>query len=269
MSRFTRIIACAAITALALAGCSTNTPGANNSTASNSAPAIPTVKAGTLTVCSDSPYKPFEYEDSSTPTGYTGFDVDIMTAVAASINLKLVVVDTDFDSLQSGLALSAKQCDIGASALTITDERKANLDFSDPYYDSLQSLLVPKTSKVKSLADMAGMKIGVQAGTTGEIYANQNKPASATLVGFPSDGEMWPALQAGAVDALLQDYPINNQHVKDDANYVVVAKYQTSEQYGFALTKGGNPALLAAVNAALKSMRADGTYDKIYNKYFS
>jgi len=267
MKRIATIATIATGLALALAGCA-GTPG-GNTTSKYTGPAIPVVKAGSLTVCSDSPYKPFEYEDSSTPTGYTGFDVDIMTAIAESVGLKLVIVDTDFDSLQSGLALAAKQCDIGASAITITDDRKANLDFSDPYYDSLQSLLVPKTSSVKSLDDMAGMKIGVQAGTTGEIYANQHKPASATLVGYPSDGEMWPALQAGAVDALLQDFPINNQHVKDDPNYVVVASYQTSEQYGFAMTKGGNPTLLAAVNATLKAMRADGRYDTIYKKYFS
>ena len=228
-----------------------------------------TITAGSLTICSDIPFKPFEYEDASTPTGYTGFDIDLMSAIAGQLNLKLVVVATDFDALQSGAALAAGQCDVGASAITITDARKANIDFSDPYYDSLQSLLVPVNSGITSLADLAGKRIGVQTGTTGETYATQNKPASATIVSFPSDGEEWPALQAGQVDALLQDYPVNNQHVKDDPSYVIVAKYQTDEQYGFAMAQGKNPALLQAINAALQTLRDNGTYTTIYDKYFS
>ncbi|MDR0283563.1 MAG: transporter substrate-binding domain-containing protein, partial [Propionibacteriaceae bacterium] len=103
----------------------------------------------------------------------------------------------------------------------------------------------------------------------GEIYANQNKPASATLVTFPSDGEMWPAIQAGSVDALLQDLPVNNEHAHADAAYVIVERYQTDEQYGFALEKGGNPDLLKAINDALQGLRDDGTYQETYDKYFS
>lgn len=265
MARFTKFAVAAVGAALALAGCSggnsTNSPAADNS--------LGTITAGKLTLCSDLPYKPFEYEDDSAPSGYAGFDIDIMSAIASKLNLTIVVKQTDFNALQSGAALEAGQCDVGASAITITEERKGGLDFSDPYYDSLQSLLVATSSGITSLADMAGKKIGVQTGTTGEIYANQNAPATATIVSFPSDGEMWPALQGNQVQALLQDFPINNQHVKDDPTYQVVAKYQTNEQYGFALAKGKNPALLAAINTQLQALRDDGTYTTIYNKYFS
>jgi len=262
MSRLTKIIAGVAGITLALAGCSsTENPGSDNT--------LGTITAGTITVCSDSPYPPFEYEDSSTATGYTGFDIDIIGAIADKLGQKLVVMDTDFDVLQSGAPLAAGNCDLGASALTVTDERSVYMDFSDPYYDSLQSLLVPKSSPVKSLADLSGKKIGLQTGTTGQIYAEENAPADASLVAFPSDGEMWPALQAGQVDALLQDYPVNNQHVKDDSSYVVVAKYETDEHYAFALYKDKNPTLLKAINDSLKELRDDGTYDTIYAKYFS
>ncbi|MCL2471466.1 MAG: ABC transporter substrate-binding protein [Propionibacteriaceae bacterium] len=266
MARFTKFIVGAAGIALALTGCASNT---TNSPSPSTDDTVTTVKAGYLTMCSDSPYPPFEYEDDTTATGYTGFDVDIMSAIASQLGLKLSVIDTDFSALQSGLALASGSCDVGGSAITITDERKANIDFSDPYYDSLQSLLVPVGSSIKALADTAGKKIGVQTGTTGETYTEQNAPSSASIVTFPSDGEMWPALQAGQVDALLQDYPVNNQHVKDNSSYVIVEKYQTDEQYGFAVAKGKNPALLAAINSGLADLRSSGDYQTIYDKYFS
>ena len=258
--RKTSLIAGACVVALALSGCSSN-DSSNNT--------LGVIKSGYLTMCADSPYAPFEFEDPSAPTGYSGFDVEMMTAIAGKLNLKLEVKDTDFDALQSGAALAAGTCDVGASAITITEERKLSLDFSDSYYDSLQSLLVPTSSSVKSLADLAGKKIGVQNGTTGLIYAEQHKPATATLVSFPSDGEMWLAIQAGQVDALLQDLPINNEHVQNDSSYAIVAKYETDEKYGFALSKDKNPELLAAINTQLAALRADGTYKTLYDKYFS
>ena len=262
MSRLTKIIAGTAVTALALTGCSsTENPSADNT--------LGTITAGSITVCTDAPFIPFEFEDASTPSGYSGFDIDIMQAIADKLGVKLVVMDSDFDTIQSGAPMAAGNCDIGASAITVTDERKNNLDFTDPYYDSLQSLLVPNTSGITSLSDLAGKNIGVQAGTTGEIYAKANAPASANLVAFPSDGEMWPALQAGQVDALLEDYPVNSQHAQSDSSYTVVAKYETDEHYAFALAKDKNPTLLQAINDNLQSLRDDGTYDTLYNSYFS
>jgi len=262
MSRLTKIIAGTAVVALGLAGCtSTDNPSADNS--------LGTITAGSITICTDAPFMPFEYADTSAPSGYAGFDIDIMQAIADKLGQKLVVMDADFDTIQSGAPMAAGNCDLGASAITITDERETNLDFADPYYDSLQSLLVAKSSGITSLKDMAGKNIGIQAGTTGQIYAEANAPSSASLVSFPSDGEMWPALQAGQVDALLEDYPVNMQHAQSDSSYIVVEKYQTDEKYGFAFAKGKNPDLLKAINDALQELRDNGTYDTLYNKYFS
>ena len=262
MSRLTKIIAGTAVAALGLTGCtSTGTPSADNT--------LGTITSGAITVCTDSPFIPFEFEDSSTPSGYSGFDIDLMQAIADNLGQKLVVADYDFDTIQSGAPMASGNCDLGASAITVTDERKANLDFSDAYYNSLQSLLVSASSGITSLKDLAGKNIGVQAGTTGEIYAKANAPAGASLVAFPSDGEMWPALQAGQVDALLQDYPVNNQHAESDSTYVIVEKYETDEQYAFALAKGKNPALLQAINDGLKALQGNGTYKTLYDSYFS
>ena len=263
-------LAAAAVVALGtLVGCAgpATTPSSDPS-ATGTATDYGLVEPGVLTACADVPYSPFEFEDPSSPSGYSGFDIDVMAAIAENLGLDFKVIDVEFNALQSGTVLAAGQCDMGASAITITDARKENIDFSDPYYDSLQSLLVKTDSGITTLADLAGKNIGVQAGTTGQNYAKQNAPADAQLIDFPSDGELWPAIQSGQIDAILQDQPVNREHEVADAGYKIVETYNTDEQYGFAFDKGKKTALLNAVNEQLAALRTDGTYDTIYAKYF-
>jgi polar amino acid transport system substrate-binding protein len=224
------------------------------------------VSEGSLTVCSDIPYEPFEMQAEG--GGYTGFDIDLMREIATGMDLELSVQDSGFDALQSGAALSAGQCDIAASAMTITEEREENLDFSEPYYDSLQSLLVPTGSDIASIEDLSGKKVGVQQGTTGKAYAEENAPDDAELISFPSDAELYSAIQAGNVDAILQDLPVNLNHTQE-GDYEIVEEYDTQEQYGFAVQEEGSEALLEEVNTQLQELRDNGTYDKLYDKYFS
>ncbi|MGL3151520.1 basic amino acid ABC transporter substrate-binding protein [Microbacterium sp. A82] len=262
-------LALAATATLALSGCAggSDTPG-GEAAPESSGDDYGLISAGELTVCSDIPYPPFEFEDSSTETGYSGFDIDLLGAVAEKLDLKLAVQDVGFDALQSGTTLAAGQCDVGASAMTITEERKANIDFADPYYDSLQSLLVRADSSIKSIADLDGKTVGVQQGTTGEAYTNENA-TGAEVVSYPSDGELWPALQAGNIDAILQDQPVNIEHEKADSTYTIVEEYDTQEQYGWAFAKGERDALIEAVNTALQELKDDGTYQTIYDSYFA
>lgn len=227
---------------------------------------LTTVSSGTLTVCSDVPYPPFEDFDDTSESGFKGFDIDIVQAIADGLELELAVKDSSFDALQSGQALNANQCDIAASAMTITEERQAALDFSDGYYDSQQSLLVAEDSDIASIDDLDGVKVGVQQGTTGKVYAEENA-TGAELVSFPSDAEMFQAIKAGQVEALLQDLPVNINH-QDQGGFTVVETYSTDESYGLAMKKG-NTALVEAVNEQLSEMRDDGTYDEIYNSYFA
>jgi polar amino acid transport system substrate-binding protein len=227
---------------------------------------LTTVSSGTLTVCSDVPYPPFEDFDDTSESGFKGFDIDIVQAIADGLELELAVKDSSFDALQSGQALNANQCDIAASAMTITEERQAALDFSDGYYDSQQSLLVAEDSDIASIDDLDGVKVGVQQGTTGKVYAEENA-TGAELVSFPSDAEMFQAIKAGQVEALLQDLPVNINH-QDQGGFAVVETYSTDESYGLAMKKG-NTALVDAVNEQLSEMRDDGTYDEIYNTYFA
>ncbi|AXH97335.1 ABC transporter substrate-binding protein [Ornithinimicrobium avium] len=226
------------------------------------------VTDGTLTVCSDVPYPPFEDFDESAPSGFSGFDIDIVQAVADGLGLDLAVKDSSFDGLQSGLSLNAGECDLAASAMTITDDRKKNLDFSEGYYDSLQSLLVPAGSDITAIGDLAGKKVGVQQGTTGEAYTKENA-ADADIIAFPSNAEMFQAIQAGQVAALLQDLPVNVDNAKkSDGKFEIVEEYDTEETYGLAIKKG-NTALVEAVDKQLGELRESGEYDTLYDKYFS
>ena len=256
-----KTLSLAAALALALSAC-----GSSDSTAEEGEPEL--LKAGELTVCTDAPYKPFEYPDDASSTGYTGFDMEIVDAIAKEMDLKVIVKDAGFDGLQSGASLAAGQCDLVASAMTITEEREANLDFTDPYYDSKQSLLASTDSGIASIDDLAGKKVGVQQGTTGAKYAKDNVPDGAQLVSFPSDAELYAALNSNGVQAVLQDLPVNLEHTQD-GGYEIVEDYDTEESYGFAVKEEGSEDLLAAVNENLQALRDDGQYDKIYDKYFS
>jgi ABC-type amino acid transport substrate-binding protein len=262
-ARKTTLAAGALLLAAALVGCGGGDGGGGGGAGGGDE--LELVSPGTLTVCSDIPYPPFEFEKGGE---YTGFDMDIMKEVASGLDLELTVKDSSFDGLQSGLSLNSSQCDIVASAMTITEQREENIDFTDPYYDSKQSLLVPKGSDITSIQDLAGKRVGVQQGTTGKTYTEENAPGSAEVVSFPSDAEMYAAIQAGQVDALLQDLPVNLSHT-EDGEYEIVEEYNTDEQYGFAVREEGSENLLDAVNEQLKELRDSGRYQEIYDSYFA
>jgi polar amino acid transport system substrate-binding protein len=249
---------------LGLTACGSDDGGSADTDSNGDGTSIQTINEGALTVCSDIPYPPFEFQQEGE---YTGFDMDLMKEISAGLDLEMEVQDSAFEGLQSGLSLNSNQCDIVASAMTINEEREAKLDFTDPYYDSKQSLLVPADSDIASIDDLSGKKVGVQQGTTGKTFAEENAPDDAEIVSFPSDGEMFPAIQAGQVDALLQDLPVNIEHAKE-GEFELVEEFETDEQYGFAVRKG-NTELRDAVNQELETLRDDGTYEEIYNKYFS
>ncbi|GAA1350010.1 basic amino acid ABC transporter substrate-binding protein [Arthrobacter koreensis] len=251
------VLAAAALSVLALSAC-----GGGSDSASDSGMNL--VSEGKLTVCSDIPYPPFEYEENGE---YVGFDMDLVKEIASGMGLEASIQDVGFDGLQGGTVLAAGQCDLGASAMTITEERQKNLTFSDPYYDSLQSILVPEGSDITGIEDLAGKKVGVQQGTTGEAYARDNA-ADAEIISYPSDAELFPALQAGNVDAVLQDLPVNLGHTQEGA-FTIAAKFETDESYGFAMAKNASEELVSGVNEQLAALRDNGKYQEIYDKYFT
>ncbi len=223
------------------------------------------VAEGKLTVCSEVPYEPFEFEDPSGPAGYSGFDIELMDAIAKEMDLELVVANTPFDGIW--LQPAAGACDVVASAMTITEERAENALFSDPYFSADQSLLVTSDNEGLKLADTSGMKIGVQVGTTGELYATENKPEGAELVSFDEGAALFLALESGSVDAILQDLPVNGYRAVQDPKFGVSETYSTDEQYGFGMALD-NEGLADQINDALKALKDGGTYGDIHEKYF-
>jgi len=223
------------------------------------------VAEGVLTVCSDVPYPPFEFVD---PEGLeTGFDLDLLTEVAQRNDLQLVVVDRPFpdifDDLDAGL------CDVVASAVTITAERERAADFTDPYFDADQSLLVRAVDQARfpTLASLAGARVGVQAETTGAAYAAEHAPVGAEVVPLADAEAMFAALEDGDVAALLQDFPVNAFRATQDSALVVTETFPTGEQYGFAVRTGAD-AVRSMLDDTLDDMRSDGTYEEILAEYF-
>lgn len=223
-------------------------------------------KATIWKVCSDIPYEPFEMEGEG-PRGlkYTGFDIELLDAVAEDQDATLSITDSDFDTIFA--SVNAGNCDVVASAVTITDERKENSLFSDPYFDADQSLLVPADSDVTSLDDLAGETIGVQTGTTGESYANDNKPDGATVKSYPDASALFAAMNANEIAGVLQDLPVNSDRADKEDSVKVVETFTTGEQYGFVVAKT-NTDLQSELNEGLAAVKEAGTYDELYEQYF-
>lgn len=231
---------------------------------SGSSSGVKTVKSGTLTVCSDIPYAPFEFEENGKQVG---IDIDLVTAIAAQLDLKVAIKDTDFDGIFA--ALAAGQCDMVASSVSITDERKANNEFTQGYYEIRQSLLVRKAdvNKYKSLTDLAGKPIGVQSGTTGEDYTRSHLPQGASVRAFTGADELFTALKAGQIEGIVQDLPVNAYNAEKSGDTAVSARLASDpEQYGFVIKKG-NTALRDAADKALTELKNNGRHAEILKKY--
>ena len=247
-------------------GAATPTDGAGTPTDGATAD-LGLVSPGTMTVCTDAPYPPMEFEDPETGE-FTGFDNELLRAVAERLGLELAVVNSGFDPITSGAVFAAGDCDVAAASITITEDREENVDFTDPYFDADQSLLVKQDSGIGSLADMGGRRIGVQTGTTGEAFANENAPEGAEVVSFEDPGGLFPALEAGDIEGVLQDIVVNEGRTLEDETVTVVETFPTDEQYGFAVAEEGSEALLEALNETLAEVRDDGTYDQLFAEWF-
>ncbi|MFE7893997.1 basic amino acid ABC transporter substrate-binding protein [Streptomyces sp. NPDC057412] len=260
--RRTRVLAATTATAglVLVAGCSSDDGGSGTKTAAGG---VELVKAGRLTTCTHLPYPPFQSEIDGK---VQGFDVSLIDLVADDLGVKQAILDTPFENFKTGAFLNSGECDLAAAGMTITAERKKNVDFSDPYFEATQAVLVDKKSGISSFADLKGKKVGAQAQTTGEDYA---KSKGLDPVSFESSDAVINGLRTGQVQAVVIDYPVVQGWLKDKANadaFQVAEQINTGEQYGFTVKKG-NTKLLAAINKALAEAKADGTYKKLYEKW--
>ncbi|MFH8498315.1 transporter substrate-binding domain-containing protein [Streptomyces coeruleorubidus] len=258
-----RILAATTATAglLLVAGCTSTDDGGSGS--KTAAGGVEVVKAGKLTTCTHLPYPPFQSEIEGK---VQGFDVALIDLVAKDLGVQQDILDTPFENFKTGAFLNSGECDLAAAGMTITEERKKNVDFSDPYFNATQAVLVDKKSGISSFAGLKGKKLGAQAQTTGEDYA---KSKGLDPVSFESSDAVLNGLRTGQVQAVVIDYPVVQGWLKDKANadaFEVVDNLDTGEQYGFTVKKG-NTKLRAAINKAIGDAKADGTYKKLYEQW--
>jgi polar amino acid transport system substrate-binding protein len=224
------------------------------------------VSGGKLTTCTHLPYRPFQFEQGGK---IVGFDVEMIDLVAKRLGVEQTIIDTPFEGIQSGEDLNARKCDIAAAAMTITPEREEKIAFSDPYFDANQALLVEKGSGIKSFDDLEGDTLGVQSGTTGKMYAEENAaPAGVELKDYEDLALELTAVKTGQIPAAINDIPVLLDYAKENPEVEVTATFETGEQYGFGMKKGTSQELERVVNEVIQQSRSDGTYDRLYEKWF-
>jgi ABC-type amino acid transport substrate-binding protein len=266
--RFSGVLALGAVAVLVLGACASDEPsgGGGGSSSSPSAVSLETLTPGTLLVGSCLDYKPFEYFQNGE---LTGFDVEIMGAIAQEMGLKLEWKKANFDTIFTALAVNS--FDAVAAASTIKPERLQVVNFSNPYYNSRQSLTV-NTSKTPDITTTdqlpSGSVIGVQKGTTGKDWATENlAPKGMQIKTYTNAPDAFTDLEAGNITGVLNDEPSSEAEVGSRPDLKVVEPIDTGEHYGIAVAKN-RPDILKGINDGLAAIIADGTYAQIFQKYF-
>ena len=260
------------VAALALTACggsassvaSSVASSASSAAASTSAAAgeLTTVEAGKLTMATNATFPPYEM---TTDAGeFEGIDIETAQAIADKLGLELQIDDMDFDAAL--LSVQQGKADIVMAGVTVTDERKAVMDFSDSYATGIQSIIVPEGSDIASPDDLAGKKIGTQRGTTGYIYCTDDFGEDA-VVAYDSGLTAVQALNNGQVDAVVIDNAPAQEFVAANPGLKVLETSYAEEDYAIGMAKGSS--LEDVVNAALEELKADGTLQSIVDKYIT
>nr|WP_042949465.1 basic amino acid ABC transporter substrate-binding protein [Kingella kingae] len=256
-----------------LAACSggNNAPAASQNTdaASSAAPAAGLDLNKTYIVATDATYAPMEYMENEK---VVGFSHDVLDAAAKSQNVKLEFVNTPFKGLFANV--DKGDSDIGLASITINDERKQQLDFSEPYFEATQMIVVTdrNINAVKSFADLKTRSASVQAATSGDLILQdlQGKD-SQNIKRFETMPLAFKELESGGVDAVVGDSSVVGYYISQNPNaklHTLVDPSFVREQYGFAFKKGRNDGLREAINKGLSQIKTNGTYDKIHTQWF-
>ena len=260
------------VAALALTACggsassvaSSVASSASSAAASTSAAAgeLTTVEAGKLTMATNAAFPPYEM---TTDAGeFEGIDIETAQAIADKLGLELQIDDMDFDAAL--LSVQQGKADIVMAGVTVTDERKAVMDFSDSYATGIQSIIVPEGSDIASPDDLAGKMIGTQRGTTGYIYCSDDF-GDDNVVAYDDGLTAVQALNNGQVDAVVIDNAPAKEFVAANPGLVILDTSYAEEDYAIGMAKGSS--LEDAVNAALAELKADGTLQSIVDKYIT
>ena len=233
----------------------------SDTTASGGGGDLELIEDGQLLVGTDTPFPPFEIGQ---PPDISGYDIEVMNAIGEKLGLEVTYQDTGFDTIFRDVANG--QFDTAAAASTITPERQEKVNFTDPYYEAQQALLVAEGSEVATTADLGGVIVGAQDGTTGETFANDETEA-AEVRGFPEGPDAVAALINGQVEAVIIDQPVAVDAVEKQGGVEIVEEIPTNELYGFAVALDKTN-LVEAMNGALVELKDDGTLADLYQQYF-
>ena len=262
--------AAVSVAALAMTACGGSASSAASSVASSAASSeavssaadLTTVEAGKLTMATNATFPPYEMTTDSGEI--EGIDVDTAKAIAEKLGLELQIDDMDFDAAL--LSVQQGKADIVMAGVTVTNERKAVMDFSDSYATGIQSIIVPNDSDIASPDDLAGKKIGTQRGTTGYIYCSDDF-GEDSVVAYDNGLTAVQALNNGQVDAVVIDNAPATEYVAANPGLKVLDTSYAEEDYAIGMAKGS--ALEDAINKALEELKADGTLQAIVDKYIN
>ena len=261
------------VAALALTACggsassvasSVASSAASSAAASTSAAAgeLTTVEAGKLTMATNAAFPP--YEMTTDAGDFEGIDIETAQAIADKLGLELQIDDMDFDAAL--LSVQQGKADIVMAGVTVTDERKAVMDFSDSYATGIQSIIVPDGSDIASPDDLAGKKIGTQRGTTGYIYCSDDF-GDENVVAYDDGLTAVQALNNGQVDAVVIDNAPAKEFIAANPGLKILDTSYAEEDYAIGMAK--NSPLEDAVNSVLEELKADGTLQAIVDKYIT
>lgn len=252
--------------AMALAACMT----ASLTACGGSKEAAPTEAAttteapaagGKLVMATNAEFPPYEYHDNNQ---IVGIDVEIATAIAREMGMELEVEDISFDAIIP--AVQSGKADFGAAGMTVDEDRKVNVDFTNTYAKATQVIIVKQDSEIATVDDLTGKTIGVQLGTTGDIYAEEIE--GATLERYNKGFEAVQALLQDKIDAVVIDGEPAKVFVAQNTELSLLAEPLTEEEYAICVKKG-NTELLDKMNAALVKLEESGELQAIIDKYIS
>ena len=260
------------VAALALTACggsassvaSSVASSASSEAASTSAAAgeLTTVETGKLTMATNAAFPP--YEMTTDAGDFEGIDIETAQAIADKLGLELQIDDMDFDAAL--LSVQQGKADIVMAGVTVTDERKAVMDFSDSYATGIQSIIVPEGSDIASPDDLADKKIGTQRGTTGYIYCSDDF-GDDSVVAYDDGLTAVQALNNGQVDAVVIDNAPAQEFIAANPGLKILDTSYAEEDYAIGMAK--NSPLEDAVNSVLEELKADGTLQAIVDKYIT
>ncbi|CAG9620774.1 transporter substrate-binding domain-containing protein [Sutcliffiella rhizosphaerae] len=259
MKKFS-IITLFSILTLIIAACGTSNDGTTGNGSGDGDGEATTYRVGI-----DTTYPPFEFEKDGE---YTGIDIDLITAIAEDQGFEIDFNPMDFGGIIP--AMQAGQLDLAIAGMSITEERKNVVDFSNPYFEAGLTLVVKNdTTDIEAIEDLEGKKVAVKTGTTGATFAqNSADEYGFEIVQFNDSPAMFQEVANGNADALIEDYPVIAYAIaQNDLGLQTVGDRLNGDQYGIAVLKGQNADLLEKINTGLENLRESGKYDEILNKY--